>query len=68
VSAHDRQYYALHATLDIAHSKSWNSEVIGPLVRENPRRAYAIAEGALMRLRAGERCFVRYRRELGVPA
>jgi hypothetical protein len=68
VSAHDRQYYALHATLDIAHSKSWNSEVIGPLVRENPRRAYAIAEGALMRLRAGERCFVRYRRDLGVPA
>ncbi len=67
VPAHDRQYYALHATLDIAHSKSWNSEVIGPLVRENPRRAHAIAEGALMRLRAGERCFVRYRRELGVP-
>lgn len=68
VHAHDRQYYALHATLDVAHSKSWNSEVIGPLVREDPRRAHAIAEGALMRLRAGERCFVRYRRELGVPA
>lgn len=68
VHARDRQYYALHATLDIAHSKSWNREVIGPLVRENPRRAHAIAEGALMRLRAGERCFVRYRRELGVPA
>ncbi len=67
VPAHDRQYYALHSTLDIAHSKSWNREVIVPLVREDSRRAYAIAEGALMRLRAGERCFVRYRRELGVP-
>lgn len=68
VPAHDRQYYALHSTLDVAHSKSWNREVIGPLVREDPRRAYAIAEGALMRLRAGERCFERYRRDLGVPA
>lgn len=68
VHARDRQYYALHATLDIAHSRAWNREVIVPLVREDPRRAPAIAEGALMRLTAGEQCFVRYRRELGVPA
>ena len=68
VPARDRQYYALHATLDIAHSRAWNAEVIGPLVREAPARAVAIAEGALMRLRAGERCFIRYRQELGVPA
>jgi hypothetical protein len=66
VPASDRRYYALHATLDIAHSKAWNREVIAPLVDEDPRRAVAIAEGALMRLRAGERCFARYRRELGV--
>ena len=66
VDAHDRQYYALHSTLDIAHSKAWNNEVIGPLVREDAARAVAIAEGALMRLRAGERCFERYRRSLGV--
>lgn len=66
--AKDRQYFAIHATLDIAHSRAWNAEVILPLVREAPSRARAIAEGALMRLRAGERCFVRYRRELGVGA
>jgi hypothetical protein len=68
VAARDRQYYALHATLDIAHSRAWNAEVIAPLVREDPSHAVAIAEGALMRLRAGEQCFVRYRRDLGVPS
>ena len=68
VHARDRQYYALHATLDIAHSRTWNREVIGPLVEEDPARAVAIAEGALMRLRAGAQCFVRYRHELRVPA
>jgi hypothetical protein len=66
VHARDRQYYALHATLDIAHSRTWNRECIVPLVAEEPSRAIAIAEGALMRLSAGERCFERYRRELGV--
>ncbi len=66
VAAKDRQYYALHTTLDIQHSRMWNREVIAPLVAGDPTRATAIAEGALMRLRAGERCFVRYRRELGV--
>ncbi len=66
VRPRDRQYYALHATLDIAHSREWNREVIAPLVREDPNCAVAIAEGALMRLRAGEQCFIRYRRELGV--
>jgi hypothetical protein len=67
IPARDRQYYALHSTLDLAHSRSWNREVIAPLVREDPARAVAIGEGALMRLRAGERCFARYRRELGAP-
>jgi len=67
VPAGERQYYALHATLDVKHSIAWNREVIGPLVAEYPACATAIAEGALMRLRAGERCFERYRAELRVP-
>lgn len=59
-----RRYFALHATLDVKHSKSWNTEVIHPLVTEDPALAPLIAEGALMRLRAGQRCFDRYRLEL----
>jgi hypothetical protein len=64
VTGEARRYYALHATLDRKHSAAWNREVLGSLVEEDPRRARAIAEGALMRLRAGARCFERYRREL----
>ncbi|HEV7923021.1 MAG TPA: iron-containing redox enzyme family protein [Thermoanaerobaculia bacterium] len=64
VPARTRQYYALHATLDVRHSFAWNAEVIVPLVAAEPRAARAMAEGALMRLRAGERCFERYRQEL----
>ena len=60
-----RRYFTLHATLDLKHSEAWNREVLRPLVTQEPRAAQAIAEGALMRLRAGERCFERYRRELG---
>ena len=67
VEAKTRQYYALHATLDIKHSKAWNPEVIAPLVAGLPELRFAIAEGALMRLRAGQRCFEKYRRILGVP-
>ena len=59
-----RRYFTLHATLDVQHSAAWNREVLAPLVSEVPRAARAIAEGALMRLRAGARCFDRYRREL----
>ena len=36
--------------------------------RESADVARAIAEGALMRLRAGERCFEKYRAVLEVPA
>jgi hypothetical protein len=61
-----RRYFTLHATLDLQHSEAWNREVIRPLVAQEPRAAKAIAEGALMRLRAGERCFARYRRDLGL--
>jgi hypothetical protein len=60
-----RQYFALHATLDVKHSEAWNREVLWPLVQANPAVSTAIAEGALMRLEAGARCFERYRRQLG---
>ncbi|HEY1144513.1 MAG TPA: iron-containing redox enzyme family protein, partial [Sphingomicrobium sp.] len=64
VSGKDRLYFDLHATLDVKHSAAWNSEAIAPAVAEDPRRAAAIAEGALMRLTCGERSFERYRKEL----
>jgi hypothetical protein len=60
----ERRYFDLHAVLDIKHSADWNREALIPLVSEDPRRATAIAEGALIRLRCGERCFTRYRAEL----
>lgn len=59
-----RRYYALHATLDVRHSAAWNREVLRPLVASSPELAPPIAEGALLRLRAGQRCFDRYRQEL----
>ena len=62
VAGEARRYFALHATLDVRHSRAWNDEVIRPLIAEDPRRARAIAEGALLRLRAGARCFAAYRR------
>jgi len=63
-----RRYFTLHATLDLQHSEAWNREVLRPLVAQEPRAARAIAEGALMRLRSGARCFARYRREFALPA
>jgi len=59
-----RRYFELHAVLDVKHSRDWNEKVITPLVAEAPRRATAIAEGALIRLTAGARCFARYRAAL----
>ncbi|HZU51927.1 MAG TPA: iron-containing redox enzyme family protein [Sphingomicrobium sp.] len=64
VPAKARSYFDLHASLDIKHSLAWNAEAIAPAIAEDPRRARAIAEGALIRLTCGERCFERYRREL----
>jgi hypothetical protein len=64
VPAKVRLYFDLHALLDVKHSEAWNAEAILPAVVEDPRRAIAIAEGALMRLTCGARCFKRYRREL----
>lgn len=66
VPAKQRHYFDVHAVLDIRHSQAWIAEVIVPLVEEDPRRAPAIAEGALMRLSCGAACFERYRGELGM--
>ena len=63
-SERERRYFSLHAVLDVKHSEDWNREALRPLVEEDPRRATAIAEGALIRLKCGERCFERYRAEL----
>ena len=60
----ERRYFAVHAVLDVKHSIDWNREALRPLVAEDPRRARAIAEGALIRLACGARCFERYRQEL----
>lgn len=67
LSADARHYFALHATLDVKHSRAWNEEVLKPLVADDSRRAVAIAEGAILRLWCGARCFERYRGEFNLP-
>ena len=64
LSERERRYFDLHAVLDVKHSADWNREALRPLVAENPARAQAMAEGALIRLRCGARCFDRYRAHL----
>jgi len=59
-------YFKLHAVLDVKHSRAWDDEVLRPLVAEDPRRARPIAEGALLRLLCGQRCFERYRAQFGL--
>jgi hypothetical protein len=66
VPAKKRHYFAVHAILDVKHSEAWNREVLRPLVEEDPRRARAIGEGAMMRLWHGARTFKRYKREFGL--
>lgn len=61
LSERERRYFALHAVLDVKHSEDWNREALRPLVAEDPRRATAMAEGALLRLNCGAACFERYR-------
>lgn len=61
LSGKERRYFVLHSVLDVKHSADWNREALRPLIAEDPRRATAIAEGALIRLRCGLRCFERYR-------
>jgi hypothetical protein len=59
-----RKYFALHAHLDIEHSRAWNAEALEPLVAETPECARHLAEGAIMRLICGEQCFETYRAHL----
>ena len=54
-------YFRLHATVDIGHWRGWCDNVAVPIVAARPEAAVCIAEGALMRLTAGERTFARYR-------
>lgn len=61
-----RKYFQLHARLDVKHSKAWNNEVIYSLVKSNPQTAKPIAEGALMRLSSGARCYEKYRAHFGI--
>ena len=60
----ERKYFALHATLDVEHSRTWNGEVLRPLVEERPECARALAEGAVMRLMCGAGCYQAYRDHL----
>lgn len=66
IAAKKRHYFAVHSVLDVKHSEAWNREVLRPLVAEDPRRARAVGEGAVMRLWHGARTFERYRREFGL--
>jgi len=60
----ERKYFALHATLDVEHSRTWNEEVLRPLAAEHPTCIRSLAEGAVMRLTAGARCYEAYREHL----
>lgn len=64
LSGKERRYFSVHAVLDVKHSIEWNREAIRPAVEEDGARATAMAEGALIRLRCGARCFEAYRAEL----
>jgi hypothetical protein len=59
-----RKYFDLHAVLDVKHSETWNAEVFKPLVAADPDCAPCLAEGALIRLACGARCFEAYRDHL----
>ena len=63
-----RKYFQLHATLDITHSKEWNKEVIYSLVKTIPQTAKPIAEGALMRLNCGAKCYEAYKKHFGIQS
>ena len=65
-TADERRYFDLHAVLDVKHSEAWIAEAVRPLVAEDHRRAKAMAEGALMRLTCGARCFETYRKHFGI--
>ncbi len=59
-----RHYFDLHAVLDVKHSEDWNEQALKPLVAADADCARYLAEGALIRLRCGARCFDAYRAHL----
>ncbi|MDB5459053.1 MAG: iron-containing redox enzyme family protein, partial [Caulobacteraceae bacterium] len=59
-----RRYFELHARLDVKHAQDWIANALRPLVSEDPARIPFLAEGALMRLVCGARCFEAYRARL----
>jgi len=65
-SADERRYFDLHAHLDVKHAREWLAEAIHPLVAQEPARARAMAEGALMRLHCGARSYERYCAQFGI--
>ncbi len=64
LSERERRYFDLHAVLDVKHSEAWNTEALIPIVSDRPDVARYIAEGAVMRLACGARCFAAYRERL----
>ena len=61
-----RKYFDLHAALDIRHADDWIANCLRPLLAESPAVARYLAEGALMRLVCGQRCFDAYRAHFGL--
>lgn len=61
-----RKYFDLHAVLDVKHADDWIANCLRPLVAEDPSRARYLAEGALIRLTCGLRCFEAYRAHFGL--
>lgn len=61
-----RKYFDLHAVLDVKHADDWIANCLRPLVAEDPSRARFLAEGALIRLTCGLRCFNAYRAHFGL--
>lgn len=62
-----RKYFHLHAVLDVKHAEDWIANVLDPLVAHRPEWMRPLAEGALMRLLCGQRCFEAYRAQLWPP-
>ncbi len=65
LSSTEYHYYTLHSVLDVSHWEGWKENVLTPLLAENPESILPIAEGALLRLFAGERCYRVYSQHLG---
>ena len=63
-----RRYFDLHAALDVKHAEDWIANCLRPLVAADPGVARYLAEGALMRLACGKRCFDAYRAHFGLGA